>query len=275
MHFTPQQRAAWYAQTKESPFNRWLRGRTTRSDGTLDLDRLHAVAAEYGIDAGRYAHLNPGQQRMNIGNRLRHVVPARIIEAGSVPVPQSAVVPPAAPVPNGTGTVDDMPTHLYRKSLIELLRQQAEAIDELQRRGVARTANAPLGDYAEHLFTKAFGWTLTANSKSGHDAIDAAGLRFQIKARRLRQGVAGERQLGIFRNLPEDRFDMLGAILFDRDFSVRKAALIPHTIVLENARHVTHVNGWRFILEDRVWALNGVRDVTERLRLVANRIDQP
>lgn len=66
-----------------------------------------------------------------------------------------------------------------------LLVQYAEIMDELRDRRIVRTGNAPVGRFAEHLFAKAFGWTLEANSHAGHDAVDAAGLRYQIKSRRL------------------------------------------------------------------------------------------
>lgn len=76
MRITPEQRLAWLRRTADTPFNRWLRALTTASDGSLDLTRLYKVAEKHGIDdLGRYAKLNPGQQRMSIGNRLRKLVP--------------------------------------------------------------------------------------------------------------------------------------------------------------------------------------------------------
>jgi hypothetical protein len=75
MKITREQREAWLRKTAASPFNKWLDSRVKRTDGTLDLDALYAVAGEYGIDK-RYDHLNPGQQRMTIGIMLRKKVPA-------------------------------------------------------------------------------------------------------------------------------------------------------------------------------------------------------
>lgn len=37
----------------------------------LTLDQVKQVAEKVGVDHAKYAHLNGGQQRMNIGNRLR------------------------------------------------------------------------------------------------------------------------------------------------------------------------------------------------------------
>ena len=37
----------------------------------LTIEQVKTVATELGVDANKYDHLNVGQQRMNIGNRLR------------------------------------------------------------------------------------------------------------------------------------------------------------------------------------------------------------
>lgn len=44
---------------------------THDEDGKLDLNALHSVAKANGVDPSRWAKLNPGQQRMCIGNVLR------------------------------------------------------------------------------------------------------------------------------------------------------------------------------------------------------------
>lgn len=80
MSVTREQRQAWLEKTANSPFNRWLDGQVKRDDGSLDLDRLYAVARRYGIEQ-RYDHLNPGQQRMNIGVKLRARVPREEYDA--------------------------------------------------------------------------------------------------------------------------------------------------------------------------------------------------
>jgi hypothetical protein len=61
-------------KTANSPFNRWLDPQVKNANGTLDLDKLYAVARRWGITE-RYDHLNPGHARMNIGVKLRTAVP--------------------------------------------------------------------------------------------------------------------------------------------------------------------------------------------------------
>jgi len=72
MRITAEQRAAWLANTAASPFNKWLDAQV-KPHGKLDLDKLYSVAKKHGIEK-RYDHLNPGQQRMNIGVLLRKKV---------------------------------------------------------------------------------------------------------------------------------------------------------------------------------------------------------
>jgi len=74
MTITREQREAWAATTAKSDFNCWLDAQVKRRDGSLDLEKLYDVARQYGVDK-RYPHLNPGQQRMNIGIMLRARVP--------------------------------------------------------------------------------------------------------------------------------------------------------------------------------------------------------
>lgn len=74
MKITKEQRSAWLERTANSPFNIWLNRQVRNCDGTLDLARLYAVAEAHGV-TDRYDALNPGQQRMNIGVKLRAVVP--------------------------------------------------------------------------------------------------------------------------------------------------------------------------------------------------------
>ncbi|ABA04068.1 hypothetical protein Nwi_0803 [Nitrobacter winogradskyi Nb-255] len=80
MKITPEQRQAWLERTAKSPFNIWLDRHVKGPDGKLDLERLYEVARRHGIEK-RYDHLNPGQQRMNIGVMLRSRVTQEEIEA--------------------------------------------------------------------------------------------------------------------------------------------------------------------------------------------------
>jgi len=152
-----------------------------------------------------------------------------------------------------------------RLTTLELLRTHGAVLDELRRREILRSANSPISDYAEALFCRAFGWTREGNSTSGFDARDEAGLRYQIKARRLGSG-PGSRQLSAIRNLAGDPFEQFAAVLFAPDFSVHRAALIPIDVVKLRVRRSSHTNSDVLHLRDEVWLAPGVVDVTEALR---------
>ena len=153
-------------------------------------------------------------------------------------------------------------------SVPELLRLHGEILAALRARGISRTGNGLVGDYAEWLFAQAFGWRLAGNSERGWDAESPDGERIQIKARRL-SSPSASRQLGAIRRLDDAAFHRLGAVLFDADMAILRAALIPFGTVRALARYTGHTNSWRLILSDRVWTRPGVEDVTERLRQVA------
>ena len=85
---------------------------------------------------------------------------------------------------------------------MELLRAHGAIIDELRVRDIVRSANSPISDFAEVLFCRAYGWTREGNSMAGYDATDAFGVRYQIKARRLRHGLStGTERRGTMRLL--------------------------------------------------------------------------
>lgn len=146
-----------------------------------------------------------------------------------------------------------------------LFELHTELMAELRRRDVVRSANNPTGDYGELLFATAFGWTLNNNSSADADALDAQGLRYQIKSRRLATP-KGSRQLGFIRRLPDKPFDNLAAVLLDAKFRVIRAALIPFDVVEPRSAYVDSVKAWRFILRDSVWDIPGVTDVTAELQ---------
>jgi hypothetical protein len=146
-----------------------------------------------------------------------------------------------------------------------LLELHGDVIAELKRREVVRSANNPTGDYGELLFSRAFGWTLNANSSADADAMDADGLRYQIKCRKL-VTPSGSRRLGLIRRLPDRPFDKLAAVLIDGKFRVLRGAIIPFEVVQPRATYVQSTNGWKFILRESIWDIPGVTDVTAELR---------
>ena len=147
----------------------------------------------------------------------------------------------------------------------QLLLLHAQLSDELRARGIVRSANNPMGDLAEYLFCKAFGWRRAGNSNANIDAIGEGEIRYQIKGRRMTRHNKS-RQLSAIR-------DLSGGILiiwrlFGEDYRVFRAAIILYDIVVARSRFVERTNSHKFILHDDVWSAAGVRDVTGKLATV-------
>ncbi len=147
----------------------------------------------------------------------------------------------------------------------ELLRCFANILDELKERKVVRTRNNPVADYAEWLVTQQLGLSLERSSKRGYDAIDQNGKRYQIKSRRL-DPTNESKLLSVIRNLDTNEFDYLVGVLFNRDFTVKEAYKIPHSVIREHARFSEHVNGHLLHLQGEVLTAPGVENITEILR---------
>ncbi|MCY4151479.1 MAG: hypothetical protein OXE94_04500 [Aestuariivita sp.] len=152
---------------------------------------------------------------------------------------------------------------LKKYSSMDLLGLHVDALKELRARGVLRSENPPAGDLAEFLFCKAFGWRQAENSEKGFDAEDRDGIRYQIKARRPHQHNTS-RQLSAIRDL--DGFQILAAVLFDEQFNVTRAALIPQTLVHQESKFIARTNSYKFMLVDAVWTDKRVKEVTQVLK---------
>ena len=147
----------------------------------------------------------------------------------------------------------------------QLLNYYAQILDELRIRKIIRTANSPIGDYAEWLVANQLGLTLVANSMSGHDAIDSSGVKYQIKGRRITQRNRS-RQLGAIRNLESHDFDFLIAVLFNEQVEVEQVMKIPHDIIVKYARYSKHVNAHILVLGGNIFNNPMIEDLTSQFR---------
>jgi hypothetical protein len=158
---------------------------------------------------------------------------------------------------------------LTQLSVAQLLLLHCRIAEELRTRGITRTANNPTGDLAEYLFCKAFNWQQAGNSKAGFDAVCPAGVRYQIKGRRITRH-NGSRQLSAIRDLKGGHFEFLAGVLFYEDYTVLRAAIIPPDVVTTRSKYVEHTNSHKFLLRDDVWNAPRARDVTAELRAASS-----
>lgn len=147
----------------------------------------------------------------------------------------------------------------------ELLTAYLQSIDALRARGICRSKNNPVADYAEWLVADRLGLQLTAKSNVGYDATAANGTRYEIKSRRVTPDNSSL-QLVALRGLNLNQFDFLVGVVFEADFSVRYAAKIPHEAVVRLSTYTAHTNSHRFIFRKSVLTLRGVEVLTDLLR---------
>lgn len=155
---------------------------------------------------------------------------------------------------------------------LSLLRQYSSVLRELRKSGVLRSANNPVADYAELLVSRALALDLSGKSNAGYDAVDNAGARYEIKGRRVTPENPS-RQLSAIRGIDKRKFDYLAGVLFDVEFNVLKACLVPHRVVNENCQFSRHSNSSIFHLRDSVWQLQGVENLTEVVQLAQKELE--
>jgi len=126
-----------------------------------------------------------------------------------------------------------------------ILRLYAELMEELRNRQLIRSSNNPVADYAEKVVVGYLRLTRVGKEERGYDALDNRKNKYQIKARRITRHNKS-RQLGVIRNLDEELFDFLIAVIFDESFNILEMWRIPYRFVKENSRWSDHQNGHIF-----------------------------
>lgn len=157
-----------------------------------------------------------------------------------------------------------MPLDLEALSVLGLLRLHVDALQELRRRRIVRSANNPIADYAEYLVATALGLELSERSNRGYDAISLDDVRYEVKARRWTRS-SRPPHFSDIRDLDRGRFDFFVGVVLHTDFRVERACLVPAGVVRDLARYVPHTNGWRVRISDSLWSATGVEDITSDL----------
>ncbi len=142
-----------------------------------------------------------------------------------------------------------------------LLKEHAAVTKELRKHRIRH----PVADYAEILVCQRLGLKQQPRSNKGVDAVDEAGTRFQIKARRPTD--SSPPQLGIIRDLESHASDYFVAVIFEEDFDVRGAWRIPHRTVSRYASFSDRQNGHRLTLTKGLMQDRSIEEVTDRLKM--------
>lgn len=148
---------------------------------------------------------------------------------------------------------------LEQMTNVELLQAHGAVIDELIRRDVVRTRNNPIGDYTEWLVCKRLDLNQQNNSTAACDAVSKTGnQRYQLKGR---QSDAHRVQFSAIRNLEQNGFDFVIAVVFNKDYSIRFAAKLTHTAVERLSRYHGHINAHILMLSEDCFEIDGVEDI--------------
>jgi hypothetical protein len=125
---------------------------------------------------------------------------------------------------------------------------------------VVRTKNNPVGDYTEWLVARGLGLELANNSVAGFDGIDRDGVKIQIKGRRITPD-NNSRQLSAIRNLESQDFDQLAAVIFDENYNILDAVIMPHEVIGDYASYRAHTNAHILHLRGAILSDPRVRDI--------------
>lgn len=150
---------------------------------------------------------------------------------------------------------------LSNYGVTEIFEIYSQLIKELRHRKILRTSNNPAGDYAEYLCTKAFKWILAPKGSKGFDAYFKR-TRYEIKSRRITSENKTRYITGI-RDIEGEHFHYLAVVVFNENFSINEAYLIPRIVVVNKSKLIRHTNSRTLILTDEVIGL--AKNITKEL----------
>ncbi len=168
--------------------------------------------------------------------------------------------------------VPAMDAHLMDLSKLthgELFTLHSNVMGELRKRALVRTANNAVADLGELLFCSALGWRREHQQGKDIDAITPNNERVQIKARRMTRDKEASRS-GIIRD--KEGWDLVGFAMFNPDFSIKLAVIIPRHVALQHLKWSNRQQGWYISLTRKFWDEVGLIDVTETLRATAETL---
>lgn len=153
----------------------------------------------------------------------------------------------------------------------DLLSIYARILDELLRRNLIRTRNAPAGDYAEALVARALNGTLEPNSTKSWDVTTQTGQRVQVKARVVGPSTRMSAKHSVFRSWGFD-FDIPVFVTFDQEtYVVTSAVSVPVASVEGTARFSSHVAGSTLRIGTNMLALDGAEDITTLVKAASEQ----
>lgn len=155
-------------------------------------------------------------------------------------------------------------------SVADLLGSYAQIPAELRERGVVRSNNAPVGDYAESLVSEALGGKFADYvSEKSYDLIAPQWGKVQVKARAVGDPPRGaDLQTSPFRSWD---FDYAALVMVQRsDYRVNAAYMVPVDVLQPFGTWRSHVNGSTIRMTPELFAQDGVVEITEVLQQAAD-----
>lgn len=161
-----------------------------------------------------------------------------------------------------------IPVDLAPYTARELLSLYGAIIDELLRRNLVRTRNAPAGDYGEWLVARALGGSLEPNSAKSWDVRTPAGERVQVKTRVVGRGTRPSAAWSVFRTFDFDTAVFIR--LAQGSYEVEWAVKVPRDALEPVGRYSAHIAGHLVRLRTDLFALHGATDITDAIRAAAD-----
>lgn len=124
---------------------------------------------------------------------------------------------------------------------IELLRLHGKILDAFEERQVCKTRNQPIAGYSRWLIKNKLGLQQVDNPNEKYDLYDGK-VKYLVRSRQISKNK--NIPFGVIRNIHESNFDNLITIVYDKDFNIIEAYMIPIDVLLNKVVYNGYQNGY-------------------------------
>ena len=146
----------------------------------------------------------------------------------------------------------------------ELLILHGQILDELKKRGIAKTRNQPISEYSKWLVRNKLQLKDVQNPNEKYDGIDKDGYKYLVRSRQIIDNRPV--RFSVIRNIEDRNFDFLVVVTFDKNCEITESYIIPIDFLLEEVEYNEHQNGYLLKLPQLNLNHNRIRIIKNILR---------
>lgn len=146
---------------------------------------------------------------------------------------------------------------------LDLLKMHGKILDIFEKRQVSKTRNQPIAGYSRWLIKNKLGFDQVDNPNEKYDLFDKNKKKYLVRSRQISNNK--NIPFGVIRNIHDKNFDNLITIVFDKDFNIIEAYMIPVDVLLNKVIYNGYQNGYILRVKHLDIIKDEIEDITHML----------